>query len=95
MGNTHMTYRRDIPRGMVLSCRYCDWRPDDAVTIGVVLAHFATEPDHGDGSINFELIVVCPRCSKAMVFEREIRPGREQYTCPAPCHRTRVITRRT
>jgi hypothetical protein len=89
MGNTHMTYRHDIPRGMVLSCRYCGWRPDDAVTIGGGGGH------HGDGSINFELIVVCPRCSKAMVFEREIRPGREQYTCPAPCHRTRVITRRT
>lgn len=95
MGDNHMTYRHDSHPGLVLACRYCDWRPHDDVPVGVATAHFATEPNHGDGSIDFELIVVCPRCSKAMIFEREIRPGRERYVCPAPCHRTRVITRPT
>ncbi len=95
MASQHMTYHHHAPRGMALKCRYCDWRPGDDVTIGVVGEHFSTEPDHGDGSVAFELVVLCPRCDKPMSLDRIIRPGREQYSCPAPCYRTRVVTRRT
>lgn len=95
MHTDHMTYRSNAPRGMVLKCRFCGWRPADDVTIGAVAEHFKTEPGHGDGAVTFDLVVICPRCDKPMVLDRIIRPGREQYACPAPCYRTRVVTRRT
>lgn len=81
----------DNTRDITLRCRYCPWRPADDVTVGVVSAHFETEPDHGDGAVAFELVVIC-RCGAEMACEREIRSGRMQYACPAPCYRTRIVT---
>jgi hypothetical protein len=85
-----LTYRP----GLALKCRFCDWRPADGTTVGVVAAHFDTEPEHGDGSIAFDLVVLCPRCDKPMAIDHT-GPDRERYSCPAPCYRSRVITRRT
>lgn len=91
----HMIYQAHIPRGMVLQCRHCTWIPSDDVTMGVVVAHFATEPDHDNGKIAFNLVVLCPRCDKPMQYDRTIHPDRDQFSCPAPCYRTRTINRNT
>lgn len=82
------------PDGMALICQLCGWRPDEALTQGVVSAHFETEHDSTD--VRLELVVLCPCCDKPMRYERsaEMRSGaaRDFFSCPT-CHRTRTILR--
>ncbi|MFC7276249.1 hypothetical protein ACFQS1_19830 [Paractinoplanes rhizophilus] len=79
----------DVPDGMALTCKPCGLRLDDNATMGVIAAHF--EAEHGDAGIELELVVICPRCDKPMVYEGSF--GRvDRFQC-GPCHRTRTIRR--
>ncbi|GAA4439514.1 hypothetical protein [Phytohabitans houttuyneae] len=86
-----MTEGLNVSDGMALVCATCRWRPIGELTMGVVEAHFETEPDHDASNLKLELVVLCPRCDQEMVFERSVG-DRDIFNC-APCHRTRSIRR--
>jgi DNA-directed RNA polymerase subunit RPC12/RpoP len=79
----------DVPDGMALACRHCGWRPAVDLMMGVAKAHFETEHDTDD--IHFDLIVVCPRCDKAMEFFASWK-NEDHFQC-VPCRRGRKILR--
>jgi hypothetical protein len=79
----------DIPIGMALACRTCDWLPGIDTTMGVVAAHFETE--HGTIDVQLDLVVLCLRCNRVMDYERS-QGARDVFACK-PCHRTRTIPR--
>jgi len=79
----------DVPDGMALTCKHCGWRPDEDLTMGVLAAHF--ESEHGTGNVELDLIVLCPRCDKAMEFFASL--GNEDHFQCEPCHRGRKIRR--
>lgn len=79
----------DTPDGMALICQTCHWRPDEGLSVGLLRAHFETE--HGTEDVRMELVVLCPRCDKAMTFDRSFG-NRDHFACQ-PCHRVRVIRR--
>jgi hypothetical protein len=80
----------DVPDGMALTCRTCDWRPGIDLPMGLVAAHFETEHDTDD--IQLELVVLCAKCDRSMAYERS-QSGRDIFAC-GPCHRTRAIRRK-
>ena len=79
------------PHAFALKCMSCDWRPEDDVTMGVVKAHFETE--HEDIPIGLELIIVCPRCDASMTLLATV--GRADHFECKPCHRSKIVKRRS
>ena len=84
--------------GFGLACKTCGHIFPTDVTMGVVGADNETEHGAGpDDDIALELVVLCPRCRKAMQLDRTepIAAGeRHHYSC-TPCHRTRTVTQRS
>lgn len=79
--------------GFGLACKTCDHIFPTDVTMGVVGAHM--EVIHNDSSteISLDLVVLCPRCRKAMNLVRSEPTSagqRHHYECQ-PCHRVRAI----
>lgn len=68
----------------------CRWKPDDALAMGAVRAHFETE--HGTDEIRLELAVPCPRCHEQMTHLAMI--GEDHHFECIPCHRARVVKQR-
>jgi hypothetical protein len=80
-----------VPDGMALICQVCGWRPGIGQPMGLVAAHFETEPEHDADDVRLELVVLCPRCDKPMTYLRS--EGRKDlFTCD-PCRRIRTIRR--
>ena len=79
----------DVPDGMVLACRTCGWRPAEDLPVGMIQAHMQTE--HDTDEVVLDLLVICPRCDKAMTFSHSER-RKDIFACD-PCHRIRSIRR--
>jgi hypothetical protein len=73
---------------MALVCKLCRWRPPEDLPTEVVVAHFAEE--HDTDKVSLDLVAICRRCDREMVFERSIG-RRDIFTCD-PCQVGRAIT---
>lgn len=82
------------PDGMGLCCIHCRFVFPGEITSGVMAAHFETE--HGTTDVKLELVALCPRCEKPMMFERTetLSSGllRDYFSCN-DCHRSRTVHR--
>lgn len=81
------------PDGFGLACNECGHIFPLGVTMGVTAAHMEIEHGQTDDEVKLELVVLCPRCSKAMslFYDEPVATGRRlHYEC-VPCHRVRRI----
>lgn len=79
--------------GFGLACQDCGHIFPSDVTVGVVGAHMETEHDDVSDKIHLELVMLCPRCRKAMSLfysEPTASGERHHYEC-VPCHRVRAV----
>lgn len=76
--------------GFALECTECRFRFPGGMTVGLLAAHFETE--HGTDTPTLELVVLCPRCDRAMTHERS--DGHKEHFACEPCHRSRVVSRK-
>jgi len=80
---------------MVLLCKVCRWRLPGDQTMGVVAAHFETEPEHDPEDVKLEMVGWCPRCDRELTLDR-IEEGLMRtihYVCPQ-CHGSGFVFQR-
>jgi len=80
---------------MVLICGICQWRAPGNLVMGLVAAHFETEPDHDPEDIKLTMVGWCPRCDRELTLDR-IEEGLMRtihYVCPQ-CHGSGFVCQR-
>lgn len=80
-----------------LACPTCGHIFPGDVTVGVLAAHMEVLHEDTGDEVHVEMVVLCPRCHKAMDLVRSEPTAtgqRHHYDCK-PCHRTRTVNQGT